>query len=63
MSASHPSSLASTTQPAGGAVRRFFREVWASYIAHSELRVMLATGRLTAEAEQALRQNERNRLR
>ena len=62
MSASHPSSLASTTQPAGGAVRRFFREVWASYAAHSELRVMLATGRFSAEAEQLLRQKERNRL-
>ena len=60
MSASHPSSLASTAKPAGGAVRRFFSEVWKSYAAHSEMRVMLASGRWTSEAEQSLRQ--RNRL-
>jgi len=46
---------ASASQPAVGPVRRFLREVWASYIAHSEMRVMLASGRWTSEMDQTAR--------
>lgn len=35
------SNVAATGRPAGGALRRFFREVWASYTAHAEMRVMM----------------------
>lgn len=31
----------STTRTAPGALRRFFREVWASYTAQAEMRVMM----------------------
>lgn len=44
MSVSHISlaaNSATTGRPVDGAVRRFFREVWASYTAHAEMRVMM----------------------
>ncbi|WP_267844937.1 hypothetical protein [Robbsia betulipollinis] len=35
------SNVATAGRPAGGALRRFFREVWTSYAAHAEMRVMM----------------------
>lgn len=59
MSTPHASSfaknVASTARPAEGAFRRVLREIWQSYTVHSELRVMLSTGRWTPEAEEAIR--------
>lgn len=49
------SNVASTARPAEGAIRRFFREVWRSYTAHSEIRVMLSTGQWTAKTDEAVR--------
>jgi hypothetical protein len=57
MSASPTPSFASNaakSRAQSGGVRRFFREVWQSYLRHSELRVMLASGRWTPQAELAV---------
>lgn len=35
------STVATAGHPAEGAMRRFFREVWASYTAHAETRVTM----------------------
>ena len=47
------SSAASAARPS--AFRRFLGDVWQSYIAHSELRVMLATGRWPQDATEEAR--------
>jgi len=57
MSASPTPSFASNaakSRAQGSGVRRFFKEVWQSYLRHSELRVMLASGRWSQEAERVI---------
>lgn len=54
---SYASNAPLAVRPAEGAFRRFFREVWQSYVAHSELQVMHAASAMHAFTPKTVRRD------